>query len=216
MTDYNAKCDYYGSTAAVYDTTRFESWKGRWLDAREKSSVTRALSVVDRDHTILDLPCGTGRITEHLLALGYCVTGADVSTDMIALAKRRLRDRARLCGFYEIDAEDIALPKDSFDCITSVRFMGHLPHSVKARVLREMARVARRHVIVTFYFGGLLRCLKWRVTRSGDMRRAQWYPVGHRELEALFAACSLVPEARWRVCPLLSDAVTYRLRVDGP
>lgn len=216
MRTYPAKKSYYGSTAARYDEERFTSIKGRWLDRREKHSVTRALQHVERDSTILDLPCGTGRITQHLLTLGYHVAGGDISTDMIAIARKRIGDHDRLLGYHELDAEKIALPTNSYDCLTSVRLMGHLPPTMKITVLREMARVARNYLVVTFYEAGLARSLKWRLTRRSSMSRASWYPVRRTALPSLFRECALTPVARRAVYPLLSDGVTYLLRVPSP
>lgn len=213
---YPAKALYRGATAHAYDMERFHSLKGRYLDRKEKHSVTRALAPLDRQCTILDLPCGTGRITKHVLALGFGVAGADVSPDMLAVARREVGAHKGLLGYYELDAEAIALEDNSFDCITSVRLMGHLPPKTRLKVLREMARVARQYLIVTFYQAGPLRSAKWLITRRSCMRSAPWYPVKARDLNDLFGQCGLTPEGFWRVVPLLSDGITYRLRVARP
>lgn len=213
MERYPARDLYRGATAARYDEERFTSRKGRWLDRREKRSVTKALKHVDRACTILDLPCGTGRITEHLLALGYRVAGADISAEMISHAESRIGDHERLIGFHHIDAASMPFPANAFDCVTSVRFMGHLPPSLKIDVLREMARVAKQYLVVTFYRGGAVQSLKWLLMHQSRMSKAAWHPVTHTDLRRLFCACGVTPVNHWRVYPLLSDAVTYLLRV---
>jgi SAM-dependent methyltransferase len=213
---YPAKTAYSGSTASSYDHERFTSAKGRWIDGREKASITKALAQVPRECTILDLPCGTGRITKHVLSLGYRVTGADVSPDMIALARQLIGDHENLLGYVQVDAERIALPSDSYDCITSVRLMGHLPPALKVAVLREMARVARKYLVVTFYKAGPLRSLKWRLTHHAPIRRAAWYPLTRSGLRQLFDVCALRPLGHWDVCPMISDGRTCLLRVSKP
>ena len=210
---YPAREVYYGPVASRYDEERFSSAKGKWLDQKEKMSITRALEHVDKSCTILDLPCGTGRITEHVLSLGYRVVGADISEDMIALAASRIGKHERLAGFHRVDAEDTGLDANSYDCVTSVRLMGHLPLPAKIKIIREMARVARQFLVVTFYWGGLLRSIKWKLIRRIPMEQAPWYPVRPRDLRELFSDCRVAPLGHWRVYPLLSDGVTYLLQV---
>ncbi len=212
---YPAKNDYYGSTAEHYDVERFTNLKGRWLDQKEKRSVARALQGVEKSYTVLDLPCGTGRILDHVLSLGFRASGGDISNEMIDLARRRIGDHERLIGYHRVDAQRTGLETGSYDCITSVRLMGHLPPTVKVEVIREMARVARRFLVITFYEAGPVRTLKWMITRRTRLARAAWHPVRSRDLPQLFAQCGVTPVGHWRVYPFLSDGITYLLRIDS-
>ena len=210
---YSAKGLYHGLVAEQYDQKRFKSIKGRWLDKREKLAVRNALQHVNADCTLLDLPCGTGRITDFLLSLGYRVAGGDVSSEMIALAKERIGHHDRLLGFHELDAEQMSLADNSYDCITSVRLMGHLPAPVRLKVLREMARVAREYLVISFYTRGVVPSVKWLVQHGKPMRRSAWYPVNRPELDEMFRVCGVERVAQYRVFPVLSDAITCVLRV---
>jgi SAM-dependent methyltransferase len=44
----------------------------------------------DTRDNILEVGCGTGRILRHFLESGYCMTGIDISEEMLAIAKKRL------------------------------------------------------------------------------------------------------------------------------
>jgi trans-aconitate 2-methyltransferase len=62
------------------------------------SEVLARLQGIAHDATVMDVGCGTGRVTEALLALvprGRVLT-IDASADMVALARRRLGDRAEV------------------------------------------------------------------------------------------------------------------------
>jgi trans-aconitate 2-methyltransferase len=62
------------------------------------SEVLARLAGIAQDATVLDVGCGTGRVTETLLTLvpRGRVLAFDASPDMVALARRRLGDRARV------------------------------------------------------------------------------------------------------------------------
>jgi trans-aconitate 2-methyltransferase len=62
------------------------------------SEVLARLEGIAQDATVLDVGCGTGRVTEVLLTLvpQGRVLAFDASSDMVALARRRLGDRARV------------------------------------------------------------------------------------------------------------------------
>jgi trans-aconitate 2-methyltransferase len=72
--------------------------------------VLARLADISEDATVIDVGCGTGRVTEALLALvpRGRVLAIDASAEMVALARRRLRDRATV---WVEDVLDLALPE---------------------------------------------------------------------------------------------------------
>ena len=71
------------------------------------SEVLARLEGIARDATVLDVGCGTGRVTEALLALvpRGRVLALDASAEMVALARRRLGDRAQVWCQDVLDLE---------------------------------------------------------------------------------------------------------------
>ena len=209
---YRAKSTYSGAVAQGYDDKRFSTSFGRWIDSKEKLSVTRAMEGIPKGSSVLDMPCGNGRITEHLLELDYVVTGADISQDMIDHAPARIAQHQRFAGYKLADAENTKLPPASYDCVSSIRFMGHLPRDVKVRVLNEMARVSRKHLVIAFYMTSFARSVKWLLKyRSLQSRNTTWYPITESDLARLFEECGLEVVKR-EPAFLVSDAITFQLR----
>src|SRR5579872_7465862 len=56
---------------------------------------------------MLDMGCGTGRLSLHFLEAGYAVTGLDLSADMLALAQRRCA-RHMVSGQAQFILKDIS------------------------------------------------------------------------------------------------------------
>lgn len=73
----------YDSIARVYDLLNAEVDYGAWADFIEKC-FERYLS--DKPSLVLDLACGTGRMTRELAARGYDMTGVDGSAEMLSEA----------------------------------------------------------------------------------------------------------------------------------
>ena len=55
--------------ATDYDASRFSSLPGRVFNARERRLIVRAFGDTLAGGTIADIPCGTGRLAEPLLAV---------------------------------------------------------------------------------------------------------------------------------------------------
>jgi len=77
---------------------------------------------------ILDLPCGTGRLADVLLELGYRVHGADISAEMLQEAEKRLSKYGNL---FETEVLDVfALADNSerkFEAALCARVLMHFP-----------------------------------------------------------------------------------------
>lgn len=87
--------------------------------------------------TILDLCCGTGRVTAGLSARGFPLTGLDLSREMLAYARRN----APAAAFVEADARDFSLPQ-RFDAVVST--FDSLNHILTLRELTAVFRNVRR------------------------------------------------------------------------
>lgn len=87
---------------------------------------------------LLDVACGPGIITAALKGSGVTVVGADLSTEMLRVA-RQLNPGER---FEQADAEALPFPDDSFDAVSCNFGMLHFGDPPSA--IAEAARVLRR------------------------------------------------------------------------
>jgi len=129
---------------------RYDRWYGtpfgRWADGLEKALVGELLGpppAAGVQCSILDIGCGTGHWGLWLTERGYEVTGIDISESMVARARTKLGDRAKV---EVMSATKLEFPDSSFDHALMVTLLEFLDDP--EAVLAEAARVARKSVIV--------------------------------------------------------------------
>ena len=92
---------------------------------------------------ILEIGCGTGAVTERLVALGARVTALDQSPEMLERARRRLADApAGAVRWLERTASETdALPEASFDAVVLSFCLSDMSGGERAYTLRQAARL---------------------------------------------------------------------------
>ena len=103
--------------------------------------VADQLAALAPGRAVLEYGCGEGSSAFSLAALGARVTGIDISGVRIQHA----RERAAAAGldsleFFEMNAEDLKFPDDSFDVVCGISIIHHLDLD---KALAEVARVLR-------------------------------------------------------------------------
>ncbi|HET7314091.1 class I SAM-dependent methyltransferase [Salinisphaera sp.] len=160
--DLDASTDRYAN--------RFRGKSGEWLLSRQTAAVRKLLKD-DQGANVLDVGGGHGQIAAPLLADGHAVT-VHASSEAALAQVQRLDHPALTLSSGPL--MPLPFAERSFDIVTSFRIMAHIGDW--RRFLAELARVARRAVIVDFPIPSganalepLLFGLKKRI--EGDTRR---------------------------------------------
>jgi ubiquinone/menaquinone biosynthesis C-methylase UbiE len=186
--------------AADYDTKQYGR-HARWLQPEVLEEVHRLEPL-----SLLDVGCGTGALLDAFLksadwadagggeaAPAIEVFGIDLSPQMLALARRRLGERAQL---QVADAEALPLDDDAVDVTVCVDSFHHYPRPDVA--LAEMRRVTRS--------GGTVIVADWHVGAPGRQLMNAIVPhvpggdvriYSEREMRDLAAAAGF-SRLRWR------------------
>ena len=175
--------------AGEYEARRFGTPLARWKHRRDEELVLALLARSGPHASVLDLPCGTGRLFPALARAAPLVLGADLALEMMQ-AGRAARPEARV-PLFQADALRLPLAAQSVDALVSLRFLFHFEPAERVAMLAEFARVARRAVIVQVRLAAsakhLARGLRARVGLARRFRPAQ----GRAELTAELAAAGL-------------------------
>ena len=129
------KLDYllYKKTAKIYDNQRFTGRAGEWGHSRQVA-ILKNMVPEWQGKEVLEIGCGTGRITEALARWGAKVTATDINAEMIGIAKERFRRNRDLAisGFREMSVYNIDMDIKRFDYVIMVNVWGHLSKSYEA------------------------------------------------------------------------------------
>lgn len=201
---------YYCNTdvAANYDRDRFSSAAGTvylWLERR---ALLRAFRDVPKGSEILDLPCGTGRLAEVLLEAKYRVLGADVSAQMLEVAKSRLKRFGERFRAEVRDARSASARGNKCIAALCARVLMHFPLDEQVSFLKGVSGLSTKYVVITHSFDSPYQRMRRLAKRFifGTKSPAA-YPVTSANIRSLLSRVGLREVRRIRLSRLLSEAV---------
>jgi SAM-dependent methyltransferase len=106
-------------------------------DAWWKEEIEQYLRFVPAGGSILDLGCGPGHKSAFFASRGFAVTGVDLSSEMIALAKRDVPEAT----FEVLDMYELPLIGKSFDSVFACASLLHIPKKDTLHILLSIAAV---------------------------------------------------------------------------
>ncbi len=137
--------------ARSYETGRFsESRRGRRLDRIDKAFAEKLYSMVGTESCIVDVPCGSGRFYDIFCGADGLIM-VDCDPNMLSAARER-HDIGENVTMLEADIACMPLEDNSADLCFSMRLFHHIEtEEIAQKILREIARVSRRYVALSFY-----------------------------------------------------------------
>ncbi|WP_414941767.1 class I SAM-dependent methyltransferase [Amycolatopsis sp. cmx-11-51] len=201
--------DVYEQLAAEYDE-RIPG-AGHADDMFTDSEMRFLMSKVHSGTKVLDMGCGTGRFTVPLALAGADMTGLDLTAAMLDQARAKAKAAEVDIEFRQGDMASLPFPDNSFEVVTSMLALMHIPLSDRQSVFSEVARVLKPG-------GRMLLCVKNGVfermfsgdrfaevdvtdvenkelvftqTQAGEELRAPWFSFTPDELTLLFARAGM-------------------------
>lgn len=116
---------------------------------RQFSKMAIDLLELKGNEKVLDVGCGTGRITMEVAKRlspqgGPFIIGLDAAPEMIKVAQKKSKDLKNI--YFKIGvAERLPYKTDFFDAVISTFFFHHLNFELKKMALKEIGRVLKRN-----------------------------------------------------------------------
>jgi ubiquinone/menaquinone biosynthesis C-methylase UbiE len=189
---------------------RYRSGRHAKVNQRERACLHQLVAGLGPLEVSLDLPCGTGRLADILAKASRKVILADSSPLMLELAKEELGETP--AEYLQTNAERIDLPTGSVDLILCHRLLSHIPAAeVRARIMKELARVTRRYLVISCYPPGIRTRIKGLLRRVFPGSRSAKQPATLKEYLDLANAVGLrlVGRHTLRPAPFRADFVVF-------
>jgi len=157
---YRAKTNYTEDKARGYANREARR------NVPELKLVESAFELIPRPASVLDVPCGGGRVTVLLSQLGYEMSAADYSEPMRDITRETAAATGLKVPVFKEDIENLSQADRSFDALVCFRFFHHLPsEELRRKVVGELCRVARQHVVMSYFNPRTLRALEQKLRR---------------------------------------------------
>lgn len=195
------------AVAEQYDEVRFTSLAGRIFNYLDKRAIRRAFAGIGPDARIVDIPCGTGRLSEVLLEAGHQVQGVDISPAMAEVARRKL---ARFGDRFSVRIDDARSLRDdgrAFDAALCARVLMHFRLDEQIGFLKGVARVTKGPIVFTHSLDTRYQRFRRMVKRILRHQNPVSFPVTEAQLRELMQQAGLVEIRRFRPLPLLTEAI---------
>ena len=178
---YRAKVRYDDQKSAQYNQRSPQRHRA------EMELLEPALRRFTAGSSVLDVPCGAGRVSVRLAELGMRVTAADISDAMLAITREKLARVQPPARVVLGDAEKLGFPDRSFDGAVCFRFFHHLPtDELRAAVVSELCRVSEGLVVLSFFHPHSPAMIQRRVQTKLFGQTQRRFPIHPSRLHELF------------------------------
>jgi ubiquinone/menaquinone biosynthesis C-methylase UbiE len=134
---------YTGNIARGYDARRSGQIKWR----REQEILAEIIGALPVGSSVIDIPCGTGRLFPFFAERSVKVMALDISEDMINVARAKHALSGGDITIGRGDIFNIDMPDRSVDTAFAIRIMNRIGIDDVPRALKELQRVAQRQVV---------------------------------------------------------------------
>lgn len=124
------------------EIAKFDALASRWWDPKSDFKPLHEINPLRLDYvrqraslqgaTALDIGCGGGILTESMAAAGAKVTGIDMASSPLAVAKLHMLESGVEVNYRQMTAEQLAVELDDrqsekFDVVTCLEMLEHVP-----------------------------------------------------------------------------------------
>lgn len=117
------------------DARLYDSGLGDYAKIKDNEIILELINK-EKGIKVLDIPCGSGRVTKLLLSRGFDVTAADYSEKMLKETEEKIGIKAIRADIFNTPFKD-----NEFDLVISLRILFHYPNP--EMIIKELCRVTK-------------------------------------------------------------------------
>lgn len=141
--DDNAIMTRYDRIADIYDRERHVSEAQPFINRIEIKIINKWIGE-EKGCLLLDIPCGTGRLTTALAGLCQRLIAGDVSAGMIDVAKNKMRSgRVKNVTLLRVNSRRLPFLENTFDVVLCVNLFHLLNNNDKPVFMDEFKRILK-------------------------------------------------------------------------
>lgn len=164
--------DEMESVKSYFNTEGFDRWNKIYGDTEDVNKVQldirdghgqtidKVLQMLDEEggvsgETVCDAGCGTGSLSIPLAMKGALLSSSDISSSMVGEAERRYKEAVEAGGSRPekdpvFSAQDLESIAGSYDNVICLDVMIHYPQEKANGMIKHLASLAEKRVIVSF------------------------------------------------------------------
>jgi ubiquinone/menaquinone biosynthesis C-methylase UbiE len=205
---FDPRRDYQDfEVAEQYDAERFSSLSGKVFQWAERRAIERIVASLPDKARVLDLPCGTGRLSDLLVRRGWKTIACDVSGEMLAVARKRSVQLGHSISFFRTDCLQMGVGEGAVSAVFSIRFLVHIAPEERVKMLREFRRVTERWVVMSMSLSTPWHRFRRRLKGWLGHPKPVRFPVTSRALGEELRLAGLREVRRVWTFPILSEQV---------
>jgi len=178
--------------------------KNRLIAYFEQKAIMKATALCNGVEKIMDIPCGTGKMTKLLSDKYKTYLGADMSYEMI----QEIESTKNLT-FIQADGTAIPLLDNSLDAIVSLRLIHRLPAEVKFKFFNELSRISSEYLIFSFSDDSLSHRVLLRIKMILGIVPEKVVMESFKPYNELLMNNGFILKKKINVLPLISNQVIY-------
>ena len=191
---------YRGRTKYTKETSQKYQKRKPGKHRAEMRLIDKAFSHIPKTHRVLDVPCGGGRVTVHLTKKGYAMSAADLSENMIEIARQAVAP----VTVERQDVERLTFPDKHFDTIVSFRLFHHFPNpEIRQRVISELCRVAKHNVVLSYFSPKSWTSVKRKIRAARGGRKSDKHATDLPEVKGYFEKAGFKLVKNYAQMPLI-------------
>ena len=138
---------------STYEKRRYGAPDQKLVDRREQGVVDEIIRTLGLNKgRVRDAACGYGRFSTLFAKHGAEIICADVSTAMVARSRERVAGEGYRGQYVVMDIRHIPFKANAVEAAFTMRLFHHgFARDEMADILKELARVARQWVILSYY-----------------------------------------------------------------